>query len=59
MVDLEHVMKLKEIYTKAIEAGIQNDPRGKASVQEELNLLEKAYKKRNPGRKKSFLTLSV
>ena len=43
LVDSEHVMKLKEIYARAIETGIKNDPRGKTSVQKELKELVKAF----------------
>ena len=54
LVDLEHLMKLKEIYASAIETGIRNDPRGKASVQKELKELEKNYRKKSSGEKEYF-----
>lgn len=36
-------MKLRELYQKAVEAGIRNDPRGPAAVQEHLDRLRKRF----------------
>lgn len=47
-------MKLSDIYTKAIEAGIENDPRGKDTVLHELNRRKKNFDELKPEQKESF-----
>jgi len=47
-------MRLKVIYTKAIAAGIENDPRGKDIVQKELERRKKDFEDLKPGEKEFF-----
>jgi putative NIF3 family GTP cyclohydrolase 1 type 2 len=49
-------MKLKDIYKKAIQIGIENDPRGKDFVQKELKKRKKDYKNL-PDKKKEFFDM--
>jgi len=49
-------MKLKDIYKKAIQIGIENDPRGKDFVQKELKKRKKDYKNL-PDNKKEFFDM--
>jgi putative NIF3 family GTP cyclohydrolase 1 type 2 len=49
-------MRLKDIYKKAIQIGIENDPRGKDFVQKELKKRKKDYKNL-PDKKKEFFDL--
>ncbi len=52
-------MKLKEIYTKAIEAGIESDLRGKAAVLEELERKKKEFNELKPEEKEFFDLQSI
>lgn len=47
-------MKLSDVYTKAIEAGIENDPRGKDLVLQELDRRKKTFEELRPEQKESF-----
>ena len=47
-------MKLSDIYTRAIEAGIENDPRGKDLVLQELDRRKKSFEDLKPEDKESF-----
>jgi putative NIF3 family GTP cyclohydrolase 1 type 2 len=47
-------VKLSDIYTKAIEAGIENDPRGKDLVLQELDRRKKSFEELTPELKESF-----
>ena len=47
-------MKLSDIYTRAIEAGIENDPRGKDLVLQELDRRKKSFEELKPEEKKSL-----
>jgi hypothetical protein len=47
-------MRLKVIYTKAIAAGIENDPRGKDIVQKELERRKKDFEDLKPDEKEFF-----
>ena len=47
-------MKLREIYELAIEAGIENDPRGRAGVEKELQRQQKIYDALKGAEKEAF-----
>lgn len=47
-------MRLKEIYETALEYGIQQDPRGKEGVNEELARLKESYGELNDSQKATF-----
>ncbi len=47
-------MKLKEFYRKAVDCGIENDPRGKKAVLQELQLDKKRYKESKDDDKQYF-----
>ncbi len=47
-------MKLKELYKKAVEIGIENDPRGKQAVLRKLQENKKKYKELSKKEKKFF-----
>jgi putative NIF3 family GTP cyclohydrolase 1 type 2 len=47
-------VKLSDLYTKAIEAGIENDPRGKDLVLQELDRRKKSFEELKPEHKESF-----
>lgn len=47
-------MQLKELYTAAIEQGKKNDPRGKDSVEKELQRVKKEYDDLKEDKKKCF-----
>ena len=47
-------MKLSDIYTRAIEAGIENDPRGKSLVLQELGRRKKTFENVPPDQKEFF-----
>ena len=47
-------MKLSDIYTRAIEAGIENDPRGKDLVLQELDRRKKSFEELKQEDKESF-----
>lgn len=47
-------MKLSDLYKKAIALGIENDPRGKDFVLEELVIRKRDYEKLSPGERKFF-----
>lgn len=47
-------MKLKELYRKAVEVGIENDPRGKALVLKELEARQKDLEELKEGEKEFF-----
>lgn len=49
-------MKLKELYKKAIEIGIKNDPRGRDAVLKELKRKKKEYKELK-GKEKEFFDM--
>lgn len=47
-------MKLSHFYTKAIEAGIEHDPRGKEIIQKELERVRKEYDRLSEKEKETF-----
>jgi len=47
-------MRLEEIYNAAISIGMENDPRGKKNVLQELKRIEKEYQKLNEKEKERF-----
>jgi putative NIF3 family GTP cyclohydrolase 1 type 2 len=47
-------VKLSDIYTRAIEAGIENDPRGTDLVLQELDRRKKSFEELKPERKEFF-----
>lgn len=47
-------MKLKEFYRKAIEVGIENDPRGKGQVLKDLERKRKEFEELKPSEKELF-----
>ncbi|MEW6109017.1 MAG: NGG1p interacting factor NIF3 [Nitrospirota bacterium] len=47
-------MKFKELYQKAIAAGIENDPRGSENVRQDLQRVEKEYNELKPEEKELF-----
>ncbi len=47
-------MKLSEIYTKAIESGIENDPRGKDLVLQQLDRRKRSFNELKPEQKEFF-----
>ncbi|MCS7214986.1 MAG: NGG1p interacting factor NIF3 [Thermodesulfovibrio sp.] len=52
-------MKLKELYKKAIQIGIENDPRGKETVLKELEKRKKDYETMTDKKKEFFDTESL
>ena len=48
-------MNLKELYTKAIKIGIENDPRGKKTVLEELKKNKNKYEELKEKEKEFFV----
>jgi hypothetical protein len=47
-------MKVREIYRKAVDAGMNNDPRGRDSALRDLQLSSKEYEGLKPGEKEFF-----
>lgn len=47
-------MKLQELFRRAIQAGIDADPRGRAAVEQELHEARKAYEELKPEEKATF-----
>jgi len=47
-------MKLRDIYRKAIEVGIENDPRGKDNVLRDLERREKDFDELKPDERELF-----
>ena len=47
-------MKIREIYQKAIDVGMSNDPRGREAVLKDLQRIEKEYGELKPGEKEFF-----
>ena len=47
-------MKIREIYQKAVDVGISNDPRGREAVLKDLQRIEKEYGDLKPGEKEFF-----
>jgi len=47
-------MKIREIYQKAVDVGMSNDPRGRDAVLKDLQRIEKEYGDLKPGEKEFF-----
>ncbi|PKL51021.1 MAG: NGG1p interacting factor NIF3 [Nitrospira bacterium HGW-Nitrospira-1] len=47
-------MKIREIYQKAVDVGVSNDPRGMEAVKKDLQRIEKEYIELKPGEKEFF-----
>ena len=47
-------MKIREIYQKAVDVGMSNDPRGREAVLKDLQRIEKEYGDLKPGEKEFF-----
>jgi len=47
-------MKIREIYQKAVDTGISNDPRGREAVEKDLQRIGKEYAELKPGDKEFF-----
>jgi hypothetical protein len=47
-------MKIRDIYRKAVEAGISNDPRGRDTALQDLVRMKKRYAELKPGEKEFF-----
>lgn len=47
-------MKIREIYQKAVDVGMSNDPRGREAAEKDLQRTEKEYGELKPGEKEFF-----
>lgn len=47
-------MKIREIYQKAVDAGMSNDPRGREAAEKDLQRIEKEYAELKPADKEFF-----